>query len=505
MTHVLLVEDEDAHAELVRRAFEPRADTVQLTAVECLEEARRCIEQGPPDLVLVDLILPDGRGTDLLPPGGGEVPYPMVIMTSHGDEEVAVEAMKAGALHYVVKSPTTLADMPQIVEGTLREWGHITERRRAERALKSSEEHFRSLIENALDVILMVDEAGRILYASPSVERVLGEPASHQVGANLFDLVHPEDKDDLALKIEQVFAEPGATRFLEYRQNHRDGSLRYLEAVTSSQRSSGRRRRAVINSRDVTDRKRAEEERRRLAEQLRHSQKWEIIGTLAGGIANEFNNMLTPILGFATLACDEAEPGSRIHKRLEKVLAAANRSKELAEQLLLFSRQEEPQRQRIRLRQVIEESLKLLRPSISPTIEIQRQFQLEADDILADPDQLNQMLMNLFTNAYHAMPHGGVLSVELQAVDDNSELEGLHPAVAGNTYLRLTVRDTGHGMDPDTTDRVFEPFFTTKIEEKRSGLGLSVTHGIVASHGGGLRVESSPGEGTAILVYLPLA
>jgi PAS domain S-box-containing protein len=504
-THVLLVEDDEAHAELVRRAFEPRAATVRLQVAENLHQARQQIEESPPDLMLIDLLLPDGRGTDLLPRGGDEADFPIVIMTSYGNEGVAVEAMKAGALHYVVKSPTTLADMPQIVEGALREWGHIFERRRAEEALRASEEHFRSLIENAQDIILVVDEEGIIHYASPSVERALGIPAEKQVEANLFDLVHPEDKDDLAQKLQQVFAEPSIPRFLEYRQDHRDGSLRYLEAVASSQRQSEGLRRAVINSRDVTDRKLAEEERQRLAEQLRHSQKWEIIGTLAGGIANEFNNMLTPILGFATLARDEAEIGSRIYKRLERVLAAANRSKKLADQLLVFSRQEEPRRQKIRLHKVVEEALKLLRPTIPPTIEIQRRLHLENDTVFADPDQMNQMLMNLCTNAYHAMPDGGSLKVELAAVEDPQELQGLHPAVTGEDHLCLIVRDTGHGMDSDTSNRALEPFFTTKIGEKRSGLGLSVTHGIVASHGGGLRVESAPNEGTAVYVFLPLA
>lgn len=504
-TQVLLVEDDEAHAELVRRAFEPRSATVDLRVAEDLQQARQQIADAPPDLMLIDLLLPDGRGTDLLPQGGVETEFPIVIMTSHGDEEVAVEAMKGGALHYVVKSPTTLADMPQIVDGALREWGHITERRRAESALKASEEHFRSLIENALDIILVVDEEGLLHYASPSVERVLGSPAGEQVGKNLFNLVHPEDKDEVAHKLRQIFAEPGTPRFFEYRQRHAEGTIHYLEAVTSAQRPQGELRRAVINSRDITDRKRAEEERRRLAEQLRHSQKWEIIGTLAGGIANEFNNMLTPILGFATLARDEAEVGSRIHKRLERVLAAANRSKELADQLLLFSRQEEPLRQRIELHDVIDKALKLLRPTIPPTIEIQRRLHLEKDTLYADPDQMNQMLMNLCTNAYHAMPEGGVLKVELVNVEDTRELEGLHPAVAGNEHLRLTVRDTGHGMDSDTSMRALEPFFTTKVNDKRSGLGLSVTHGIVASHGGGLRVESEPNKGTAVHVYLPLA
>jgi signal transduction histidine kinase len=252
-------------------------------------------------------------------------------------------------------------------------------------------------------------------------------------------------------------------------------------------------------------RARVEQERERLAEKLRTTQKWEIIGTLAGGIANEFNNMLTPILGFATLALDDAEPGDRIHKRLERILAAANRSRELAQQLMIFSRQEEPQRCRIRLGAVAEEALKLLRATLPVDIEIRHHPRVADDHILADADLVNQLLINLCTNAHHAMPEGGVLSIEITAVTDPEEIAHLGTTIENRNILRLTVRDTGTGMDAETTERAFEPFFTTKAAEQRSGLGLAVSRGIVANHGGALRVESAPGQGTSIHVYLPAA
>ena len=503
-THVLLVEDEDNHAELVRRSFEGR-DSFQLTVAETLAEAREQQSESPPDLMLIDLVLPDGRGVDLLPGDGEEVSLPIVIMTSHGDQEVAVGAIKAGALHYVVKSPSTLMDMPQIVESTLREWGHIVERRRAESALKASEEHFRSLIENALDIILVVEEDGTIDYASPSIQQILGLDPLALLEANLYEHVHPEDRALVEEEIQRAANEPGTTRYLTYRQAHVDGTLHHLEAVTSTHRLLESRRRVVINSRDVTDRILAEQERERLAEQLRTTQKWEIIGTLAGGIANEFNNMLTPILGFGTLAMDEAEPGSRIHKRLERVLSAANRSRELAQQLMTFSRQEEPQRSRIRLGEAVEKTLKLLRATLPVNIEMQQRSSVDNDHILADADQINQLLVNLSTNAHHAMPDGGVLSIEINAVKDPGELTDFGTTLQNHDVLRLTVRDTGTGMDAETSERAFEPFFTTKAAEQRSGLGLAVSRGIVANHGGVLRVESAPGEGTSIHVYLPAA
>ncbi|MEM7351443.1 MAG: ATP-binding protein [Acidobacteriota bacterium] len=502
---VLLVEDDQGHAELIRRAFEPRAELMRLQVAESLRAARHYLSSAKPDLALIDLLLPDGKGIELLPEEGSEARYPIVIMTSHGDEEVAVEAMRAGALNYVVKSGETLANMPQIVQGALREWRHVVERRRAEEALQASERHFRSLIENALDIITEVDEQGTMQYASPSIERVLGYAPNDRIGTNMFGLLHPDDREDVIRKVFQSFDQPGTTQFFEARYRHKEGPIRILEAVCSVHREPGGGLRGVINSRDVTDRKHAQEEKARLEEQLRHSQKWEIVGTLAGGIANEFNNMLTPILGFADMALDEAPVGSKTRQGLEHILTAANRSRELAEQILAFSRQAEPQRKPVRLDQIVEEALKLLRPSLPANIEIRHEVTTEHSVVIADADQMHQVLMNLCTNAHHAMPGGGVLEVRLDAVDTGAELGRIHRRSRAGDYVRLTVSDTGHGMDPATRDRILEPFFTTRGTDERTGLGLSVTHGIVVSHGGDLEVDSELDRGTAVHVYLPRA
>ncbi len=514
--NVLLVEDEDAHAELIRRAFEARAGLMSLTVAASLREARQHLEESTPDLALIDLVLPDGKGIELLPAEGVEAKHPIVIMTSHGDEEIAVEAMKAGALNYVVKTGETLANMPQIVEGALREWGHIIDRRRAEEALQSSEEHFRSLIENALDIITVVDEQGTIHYASPSMERALGYSPRDRIGTNMFGLIHPDDRESVIRNVFTSFDQPGTTQFFESRYRHKDGSTRILEAVASTHRvphshgssnhsDADEQLRGVINSRDVTDRKHEQEEKARLEEQLRYSQKWEIIGTLAGGIANEFNNMLTPILGFGHMALEDAPVGSKTRKGLEHILTAANRSRDLAEQILAFSQQAEPQRKLVQLDQIIEDALKLLRPSLPTHIEIRHRTQVEHSTVMADPDQMHQVLMNLCTNAHHAMPEGGVLEVGIDNVEIDTEHERARTRPHQGAYVRLTVRDTGHGMDSETKERMLEPFFTTRGVGERSGLGLSVAHGIVVSHGGELLVESEPGKGTVVHVYLPQA
>ncbi len=498
---VLLVEDEEAHAELIQRAFEPRGGLMSLTVARSLKEARTVVAASPPDLVLIDLLLPDGRGTDLLPSDGEDAPFPMIIMTSHGNEKVAVEAMKAGALHYVVKSANTLADMPQIVEGALREWGHIVERRRAEEALQRSEEHFRSLIENALDIITVIDQDGSIRYTSPAIESCLGFLASEWVGSNFFDLVYGEDRQHVEERIGLTFQSTSETQLMCFRCHHRDGTERVFEAIASSHRRPNGLLQGVINARDVSDRQRAEDAKKRLEDQLRHSQKWEIIGSLAGGIANEFNNMLTPILGFASLAMEEVSADTKIYKRLEHILTAANRSKELAEQLLSFSRQSEPLRQPVRLQDAVEEALKLIRPSLPPSIEVRRSIASDCPPIDADPGQMRQVLMNLCTYAADAMPEGGVLGVTLQAVERATTSPTGHPEQ--RSFVRLTVTDTGRGMDDDARERLLGPFAISDPTGSQT-LGLAVTHGIVVSHGGELSIDSEPGKGTTLHVFLPL-
>ena len=499
---VLLVEDEEAHAELIQRAFEPRGGLMSLTVARSLKEARSVVASSPPDLVLIDLLLPDGRGTDLLPSDGEEAPFPMIIMTSHGNEKVAVEAMKAGALHYVVKSANTLADMPQIVEGALREWGHIVERRRAEEALQRSEAHFRSLIENALDIITVIDQDGAIRYTSPAIERCLGFLAGEWVGNNLFDLVHVEDRQHVEERVALTFQSTSGTQLMRFRCRHKDGSQRVFEAIASSHRRPNGLLQGVINARDVSDRHLAEEAKKRLEDQLRHSQKWEIIGNLAGGIANEFNNMLTPILGFASLAMEEVAEDTKIYKRLEHILTAANRSKELAEQLLSFSRQSEPLRQPVRLQSVVDEALKLIRPSLPPSIEVRRSISPDCPAIDADPDQMRQVLMNLCTYAADAMPEGGVLGVILQAV--KKETTSPTGRLEQRSFVRLTVTDTGRGMDENARESLLGPFAQQGPGNNQT-LGLAVTHGIVVSHGGELSIDSEPGKGTTLHVFLPLS
>ena len=491
--HVLVVEDEAAHAELIRRAFEPQSDVVRISVAKNLDEARASLTESLPDLAIVDLFLPDGRGLELLEEQSGTPDYPVVIVTSHGDEKVAVEAMKAGALQYVVKSEVALAELPHKVETALRQWGHIVERKQAESALQASEEHFRCLIENTLDVITVLDERRGVSYTSPSFTSLFGFAAQEWHGRDYFELIHEEDQEAVAGMIEQARNHP-PTGELVFRHLHSDGSWRFLEAVGSSYEHSADGRLTVVNARDVTDRKRTEAEKQALANRLRHMARWETAANLSGDIAREFNEMLNPILDYATLTLQQTPEGSKARAGLERVLTAASRARAMAEQIFIFSRRTAPRAQPLQLCEIVESELDSLRSTLPDGVELKRHLDAGCRPVMADPEQMREILHNIFSNAVYAMREGGgLLEVRLESRTGGDDA----------ARVRLTVRDTGHGMDAETRKRALEAFFTTKTVDGAVGLGLSVAHAIVASHGGDLDVISLPGEGTTIRIDLP--
>jgi nitrogen-specific signal transduction histidine kinase len=245
-------------------------------------------------------------------------------------------------------------------------------------------------------------------------------------------------------------------------------------------------------------------ERKRLETQLRQAHKMQAIGTLAGGIAHDFNNILTAILGYTELAMVERQQDRVLGGYLRGVLTAGNRAKDLVQQILAFSRQTERERTPIQVHLLIQEVLDLLRVALPSNIAIQPVIDPYAGSVLADPTQIHQVVLNLCTNAAHAMREtGGVIEVRLEPVDlPNDCTTGTADLKAG-AYVRLTVRDTGHGMAPEIMERIFEPFFTTKNVGEGTGMGLAVVHGIVTSNGGAITVESAPEQGATFAVYLP--
>ncbi len=256
---------------------------------------------------------------------------------------------------------------------------------------------------------------------------------------------------------------------------------------------------------DMTEKVRAEEENANLEQQLIQSQKMEAIGTLAGGIAHDFNNVLAAIMGYVELAMFDAPPGSKVQGELEQVLKATHRASELVRQILTFSRKTGQERQSLDPKPLVTEVLKLIRATLPTTIEIRQHLETDGAQLEANATQLHQVIMNLCTNAAHAMEEsGGILEVRL----DRRDLAGVQAGLSGvstGRYMEIEISDTGHGIAPSLKHRIFDPYFTTKAQGKGTGMGLAVARGIVQSHGGAIDVESEPGKGTRFRVLLPIS
>jgi PAS domain S-box-containing protein len=295
-----------------------------------------------------------------------------------------------------------------------------------------------------------------------------------------------------------------------------DGTIRVFDTVKSPLRAAeGKVLGVLCYCRDITERHRADLARHESEAQLRQAQKLQAIGTLAGGIAHDFNNILTAILGHAELL-ERDSVGSRgngrgapdaeaVRASAAGILSAGRRARDLVQQILTFSRRRERPRTPTRLQPIVEEALQLLRPTLPTNIEIRTAFACVDHRVLADATQLHQVVVNLCTNAAHAMrARGGVLELQCAPAELDAAFCSAHPGTRPGLHQMLLVRDTGHGMEPAVLERIFEPFFTTKESSEGAGLGLAVVHGILQSHQGAIQVDSRPGEGTSIRVYLPI-
>ena len=372
----------------------------------------------------------------------------------------------------------------------------ITGRKGAEETLARRERHFRSLIENALDVIAVVAPDGAILYASPSLERLLGYDPAHIGDLNVFDLIHPDDLAKAREKFQRTL-ETG-TRFeqVEFRIRHANGSWRTLSMIGKPSPPETGTHGLIINARDVT-------ESRALEGQLRQAQKMEAVGRLAGGIAHDFNNLLTAIMGYGELAAGRLKPEDPSRIELFEIDKAAHRAADLTRQLLAFSRKQVLQPRVIDLNEVVGNMDKMLRRLIGEDIELVTSLKERLGSVKADTGQIEQVLLNLAVNSRDAMPKGGKLTIETLEVDLDEAYSTFNFDVPPGRYVVLAVSDTGTGMDAKTLSQVFEPFFTTKEAGKGTGLGLSTVYGVVKQSGGHVTAYSEPGVGTTFKVYLP--
>jgi PAS domain S-box-containing protein len=384
---------------------------------------------------------------------------------------------------------------PQRLIGVIQD---ITERKAVETAIKESEAKFRSYIENSPLAVLVANREGRILDFNRAALNLFQFDAGTLAEMNLSS-IHPEEDRDIFIQDFARLLDKGHVE-VERRIRRADGQILWvaLQVVMISHQLS------LGYWQDITTRKEAEAERNIIEKQLRQAQKMEALGTLAGGIAHDFNNMLGIIMGYTEMAKWEVGNGSPVVGKLEEVLKASNRAKELVKQILAFSRRSEQQKIQLQIGTIIKEAMKILRPSLPSTIEIRTDVRSKST-VLADPTQMHQVLMNLCTNAAHAMQDkGGVLEVKLADTELGPERAASSEGLEPGRYVELSVKDSGHGIDPSIIDLIFDPFFTTKGLGEGTGLGLAVVHGIVKSCAGAIDVRSTPGEGTTFTVLFPV-
>jgi len=374
----------------------------------------------------------------------------------------------------------------------------ISQRKHVEQVLRESEERYRIAIESASDGVALMRDSQHI-YVSKRFAEIFGyDDPNEIIGKSHALTVHP---DDLAMVSEinrkRQNGEAAPSRY-EFRGVRKDGTLRNIDVSATMTNFRGEPA-SLVYLRDATDYK-------NLEEQLRQSQKMEAIGTLAGGIAHDFNNILAAIIGFAEMVEEDLPPGSPSKPRMQKVLSAASRGRDLVKQILAFSRKAELTRTPLSLSPVVEETVQLLRASLPSTIHINHSVKTANDTVLASPTEIQQILMNLATNASSAMSQkGGTLGIGVTNIDFEPDSPVLDENVDPGEYVQLTVTDTGIGMAPDMMKRIFDPFFTTKGVGKGTGMGLAVVYGIVKSLGGSVAVESEPGAGSTFRISLPVA
>ena len=500
---VLIVEDSEDDALLLIRELKKGGYDPEFEVVDTLDGVDRALEKNNWEIVISDYSLPGFNALtvlNLVKEKGMDLPF--IIVSGAIVEGTAVAAMKAGAHDYLMKD--NLARLTAAIERELREAKGRQEHRQAEEALWKSKNRYSTLVENTLDAIAIIQH-DKIKFVNRASQKLFGYLPEEIIEMDVMKLIRPEYREDSMNRYLDRKAGKDVPPTNESACIRKDGTTLPLDiSVIPGIDYEGEPAELVV-IRDISERKQGEKERERLEARLRQAQKMEAIGTLAGGIAHDFNNILFPIIGYTEMTLQDLPKESKAWKNLTHVLISADRAKDLVQQILTFGRRDEKERKPIQIQYIIKEVLKLLRSSIPTSIEIREEIGGEFDPVSADPTEIHQIVMNLCTNAYHAMREkGGVMEVSLKKVEVCEGDLLLTMTLEPGAYLRLTVSDTGHGIDRLVLERIFDPYYTTKAPGEGTGMGLSITHGIIKSYGGNIQVYSEPGEGTVFHVYLPL-
>jgi two-component system cell cycle sensor histidine kinase/response regulator CckA len=502
---ILVVDDEANDRQLLEVLLSAEGFTIATAANGA--EALAIVARTPPDLILLDVMMPDLDGyqvAETIKSNPTAVPIPIIMVTVLDDRDAMMRALAVGAEDFLIK-PVHRAELYMRVRNLLRlkaygdyqgQYSQSLEREVGARtaALLASEQRYRALFENAKDAIAVVTPEGIVREMNQRWADIVGIPREQLIGRQVRDFASrgEEAKNDESYR-RMVASGDAVSDPIKIATG--DGSNVLLEFSHATIEVAGEKLVFAIG-RDVT-------EKRQLEEQLRQSQKLEVIGQLAGGVAHDFNNILTAILGFCELLLMELGPAHAGYTDVLEIKTAGERAAGLTRQLLAFSRKQILQASVLDINGVIEGMEVMLRRLIPAHIDLVVSLPRQIGSVKIDPTQLEQIVINLLVNAADAMPRGGKLTIETSNVRLDEHYRGHHLPVTPGDYVMLAVSDTGVGMDETTSRRVFEPFFTTKEQGKGTGLGLSTVYGIVKQSGGDIWVYSEPGHGSAFKIYLP--
>lgn len=492
---VLIVEDSEDDALLLVRRLQKAGYELNWERVDSPEDMRSALDLKTWDLVITDYVMPGFNALEaleILNQKGLDIPR--IVVSGTIGEETAVATMRAGASDYLMKD--NLQRLIPAIERELRDAEIRKERRRAQEALRESEERYRSLVENVDIGVTLIDPDHHIIMTNTAQSRMFEKPAGELVGKKCFrefagrETVCPHCPGNRVT----VSAEPTE---IEIETTRRDGSALSLRMRTlHSLGEDGSTIGFIKVVENVTERK-------SLEEQLRQAAKMEAIGRLAGGVAHDFNNLLTAMIGYSNLLLQQMPENGSNREKVVQINRAATRAADLTRQLLAFSRKQVLDARVLDLNSVVGDFEKILRRLLGEDVELVAKFEPSLGSVRADRSQIEQILMNLAVNARDAMPQGGKMILETSNTKLGEDHARTLADVRAGEYVLVSVADTGTGMSPEIRSRIFDPFFTTKEDSKGTGLGLSTVYGIVKQHQGHISVHSEIGKGTIFKVYLP--
>ncbi len=511
MFKILLLEDDLAHAEAILRSLEYSENVSEVVTARTLKEFQHQLHKCKPDLILSDLNLPDGKALDILSKVC-DLNIPILIMTAYGDEETAVQAIKAGALDYIVKSESTFNEMPRIIERARREWDTKNRIELTESALRESESNYRTLFETMVQGGISQNAEGKIIEVNPAAEKILGYPLAFLKGKNLIDpewnYIRENGEHFPSIELPPHLALRTGNQIKDItigliKENTVEPKWIIFNSTPLFKPGEMLPYQVFTTLEDITSRKIAQEEKEKLESQLNQSTKMESVGRLAGGVAHDFNNMLSVIIGYSEIIYYSLETNHPFRDNIIQIIEAGKKSRDLTRQLLAFARKQTLEMKIINLNEVVTSFEKMLRRTIKENVTIVRSFNIDPCIIKGDIGQLEQVILNLVVNAQDAMPQGGNLTLTTNKYYlDSGHLETIEKFNPGD-YVHFQVKDSGIGIEKHIISKIFDPFFTTKDIGKGTGLGLSTVYGIVKQHEGFITVESELGKGTAFNLYFP--